>query len=212
MDEAIASARAACESVTVGDPKGNVAMGPVVSKAQFNSIQEYIHTGMAEGATLVAGGPGRPEGLTKGFYVKPTVFANVNNTMTIAREEIFGPVLAVSKARDFDHALELANATEYGLTGAVYSNNREKIEKAREHYEGLLDQCRKLAPFLRREIGERTRRFHRRRQPAAAWQSGLHPARLAGQDHHRCAGHHEHGEPPSERALGHPPRQRRAGR
>ena len=87
MEEAIRVAREAASQVTVGDPGGDFAMGPVVSKSQFNSVQEYIQKGIAEGAKLVAGGPGRPDGLTKGFYVKPTVFANVTNDMVVAREE-----------------------------------------------------------------------------------------------------------------------------
>jgi aldehyde dehydrogenase (NAD+) len=128
MNEAIAAAREAAASVTVGDPSGDFAMGPVVSKAQFDSIQEYIHTGMAEGATLVAGGPGRPEGLTKGFYVKPTVFANVTNDMVIAREEIFGPVLAIIGYDSVDDAIEIANDSDFGLAGNVAGAD---IDKAR---------------------------------------------------------------------------------
>ncbi len=95
MDEAIAVARGRRRQVTVGDPNGNVAIGPVASKAQFDKIQGLIQKGIDEGATLVAGGPGRPDGLDKGYYVKPTVFADVTNDMTIAREEIFGPVLCI---------------------------------------------------------------------------------------------------------------------
>jgi aldehyde dehydrogenase (NAD+) len=119
MNEAIAAAREAAASVTVGDPSGDFAMGPVVSKAQFNSIQEYIHQGIAEGATLVAGGPGRPKGLSRGFYVKPTVFANVTNDMVIAREEIFGPVLAIIGYENVDDAIRIANDSDFGLAGNV---------------------------------------------------------------------------------------------
>jgi aldehyde dehydrogenase (NAD+) len=119
MNEAIAAAREAAASVTVGDPSGDFAMGPVVSKAQFNSIQEYIHQGIAEGATLVAGGPGRPEGLSRGFYVKPTVFANVTNDMVIAREEIFGPVLAIIGYENVDDVIRIANDSDFGLAGNV---------------------------------------------------------------------------------------------
>ena len=95
MDEAIAVARKRPPSVTVGDPNGNSQLGPVVSKTQFDKIQKLIQAGIDEGATLVIGGTGRPEGLDKGYYVKPTVFANVTNDMTIAKEEIFGPVLSI---------------------------------------------------------------------------------------------------------------------
>lgn len=125
MEEAIRAAREAAEAVTVGDPNTEVAMGPVVSGAQFRSIQEYIQKGIDEGATLVAGGIGRPEGLDKGFYVKPTVFANVTNDMVIAREEIFGPVLVIIGYNDIDHAIEIANDSEFGLAGGVAGVDRE---------------------------------------------------------------------------------------
>ncbi len=126
MDEAIAAAREAAEQVTVGDPSGDVAMGPVVSAQQFESVQGYIEKGIDEGATLVAGGPGRPEGLDKGFYVKPTVFANVTNDMVIAREEIFGPVLCILGYDDLDHAVEIANDSDFGLAGNVSGANLEQ--------------------------------------------------------------------------------------
>jgi len=129
MDEAIAAAREAAEAVTVGDPNGNFAMGPVVSEAQFNKVQGLIQKGIEEGATLVAGGPGRPEGLDKGFYVKPTVFANVTNDMTVAREEIFGPVLSILGYKDLDEAIEIANDTDYGLAGYVAGAD---LDQARE--------------------------------------------------------------------------------
>jgi aldehyde dehydrogenase (NAD+) len=126
MDEAIRVAREVASKVTVGDPNGDFAMGPVVSKAQFISIQGYIQTGVEEGATLVAGGLGRPEGLDKGFYVKPTVFANVSNKMTIAREEIFGPVLAILGYDSVEQAIEIANDTEFGLAGNVAGADLDK--------------------------------------------------------------------------------------
>ncbi len=126
MEEAMRAAREAAAQVTVGDPSGDFAMGPVVSKSQFNSIQEYIEKGIAEGATLVAGGPGRPEGIKKGFYVKPTVFANVRNDMVIAREEIFGPVLAIIGYDNIDQAVEIANDTEFGLAGNVAGADLQK--------------------------------------------------------------------------------------
>jgi aldehyde dehydrogenase (NAD+) len=120
MAEAIAAGKAAAEQVTVGDPNCEFAMGPVVSKSQFNSIQQYIEKGIEEGATLVAGGAGRPDGLTKGWYVKPTVFANVTNDMVIAREEIFGPVQVIIGYDDIDHAVAIANDSDFGLAGGVY--------------------------------------------------------------------------------------------
>ena len=126
MNEVIAVAREAAASVTVGDPGGDFAMGPVVSKAQFNSIQDYIHKGIETGATLVAGGPGRPDGLTKGFFVKPTVFANVTNDMVIAREEIFGPVLTIIGYDTLDQAIQIANDSEFGLAGNVAGADLDK--------------------------------------------------------------------------------------
>ncbi|KAB2381291.1 aldehyde dehydrogenase family protein [Actinomadura montaniterrae] len=119
MDEAAAVAREAVAGVSVGDPAGDVVMGPVASRAQFDKVQALIRKGIEEGATLVAGGTGRPDGLPTGFYVRPTVFADVTNDMTIAREEIFGPVLTIIGYDDVDHAVEIANDTEYGLAGNV---------------------------------------------------------------------------------------------
>ena len=119
MDEAIAVARETAAAVTVGDPDDKTAIGPVASKAQFDKIQGLIQKGIDEGATLAVGGTGRPDGLGSGYYVKPTVFANVANDMTIAREEIFGPVLCILGYDDLDQALEIANDTEYGLAGYV---------------------------------------------------------------------------------------------
>jgi aldehyde dehydrogenase (NAD+) len=119
MDEAIAAAKDAVEKITVGDPNGNATMGPVVSKVQWEKIQGLIQAGIDEGATLVAGGPGRPEGLEAGWYVKPTVFAHVTNDMTIAREEIFGPVATILGYASVDEAVEVGNDTEYGLAAYV---------------------------------------------------------------------------------------------
>jgi aldehyde dehydrogenase (NAD+) len=119
MEEAKVAAKEAAEGVIPGDPKGNATIGPVVSKAQWDKIQALIEKGIDEGATLVAGGPGKPEGLETGHYVKPTVFADVTNDMTIAREEIFGPVLCILGYEDIDDAVRIANDTEYGLASAV---------------------------------------------------------------------------------------------
>jgi aldehyde dehydrogenase (NAD+) len=110
----------------VGDPQGDFVMGPVVSGAQFEKIQALIQKGIDEGATPVAGGTGRPDGLEKGYYVKPTVFARVTNDMTVAREEIFGPVVTILGYDSVDHAVEIANDTEYGLAGYVAGADLEK--------------------------------------------------------------------------------------
>ncbi|HEY2710278.1 MAG TPA: aldehyde dehydrogenase family protein [Caulobacteraceae bacterium] len=127
MDEAIVIAKAAAESVTVGDPNGNATIGPVVNKTQWEKIQRLIKAGIAEGATLVTGGPDRPEGLEKGFYVKPTVFANVTNDMTIAKEEIFGPVVSILGYQSVDEAVKIGNDTEYGLAAYISGSDMGKI-------------------------------------------------------------------------------------
>jgi len=126
MDEVVEVAQKAAATVTVGDPNGDFAMGPVVSKAQFISIQEYIQEGIEEGAELIAGGPGRPDGLTKGFYVKPTVFAYVTNDMKIAREEIFGPVLVIIGYDNIEEAVAIANDSPFGLAGNVAGADLQK--------------------------------------------------------------------------------------
>jgi len=135
MNEVIRIAKDAAESVTVGDPTGNHQMGPVVNRTQWEKIQGLIHSGIAEGALLVTGGPGRPQGLPKGYYVRPTVFAEVANDMTIAREEIFGPVLCILPYDTVDEAIAIANDTDYGL--AAYLNGSD------------LDQLRAAASRLR---------------------------------------------------------------
>jgi aldehyde dehydrogenase (NAD+) len=127
MDEVIVIAKEAAESTTVGDPNGNAQIGPVVNKTQWEKIQRLIEAGVAEGATLVTGGPGRPEGLDKGFYVKPTVFANVTNDMTIAKEEIFGPVVSILGYESVDQAVEIGNDTEYGLAAYVSGTDMAKV-------------------------------------------------------------------------------------
>jgi len=120
MEEAAAAAAAAAAQIVVGDPQGEgTTIGPVVSEVQYDRIQRLIEKGIGEGAQVVAGGPGKPEGLDTGYYVRPTVFANVTNDMTIAREEIFGPVLVMIGYEDDDDAVRIANDTPYGLSGYV---------------------------------------------------------------------------------------------
>ncbi|MEJ1967018.1 MAG: aldehyde dehydrogenase family protein [Rhizomicrobium sp.] len=126
MGEAIAVAKETAEKLTVGDPNGNSHLGPVVSKTQFDKIQLLIQSGIDEGATLVTGGIGRPDGLTSGYYVKPTVFAHVENDMTIAREEIFGPVLSILGYASLGEAIQIGNDTEYGLAAYVQSADLQK--------------------------------------------------------------------------------------
>ena len=120
MGEAIESAKAAAAKAVAGDPNSEgTSLGPVVSELQFNKINALIEAGIKEGAELIAGGPGRPDGLDKGYFIKPTVFANVTNDMTIAREEVFGPVLTIIGYEDDTDAIAIANDTEYGLSGYI---------------------------------------------------------------------------------------------
>jgi aldehyde dehydrogenase (NAD+) len=130
MDEAAAIAKAAAQAVKVGDPtNADTNIGPVVSKAQWDKIQGLIKKGIEEGAKLECGGEGLPEGLNNGYYVKPTVFSHVTNDMTIAREEIFGPVLSIIGYEDDADAIRIANDTPYGLSGYVQSAD---LERARQ--------------------------------------------------------------------------------
>jgi aldehyde dehydrogenase (NAD+) len=129
MAQAILAARKTAEATKVGDPLADgTHVGPLASKAQFEKVQRLIKQGIEEGATLIVGGPGRPEGISKGYFVKPTVFADVRNDMTIAREEIFGPVLCMIAYENEDDAVRIANDTPYGLSGFVSSGD---IEHAR---------------------------------------------------------------------------------
>jgi aldehyde dehydrogenase (NAD+) len=129
IDTAAAVAKQVAESVKVGDPFAeSTSIGPVATKAGFEKVQRLMNKGIDEGATLIAGGPGRPDGLTSGYFVRPTVFAHVRNDMTVAREEIFGPVLCIIAYDGEEDAVRIANDTPYGLSGYVSSKN---IERAR---------------------------------------------------------------------------------
>ena len=130
MPEAVEAAKQAAEATTVGDPFAkDTSIGPLASKAQFDKVQRLINVGIEEGATLIAGGLGRPEGFAKGYFVKPTVFANVNNDMTIAREEVFGPVLCIIPYETEDDAVRIANDTIYGLSGFVTAGSLERAHR-----------------------------------------------------------------------------------
>ena len=152
-DEAVQIAKEAAESFTVGDPReGKAKLGPLVSEVQRDRVRNYIGKGIDEGATLVTGGAEAPEGLDKGYFVRPTVFANVRNDMTIAREEIFGPVLSIIPYEDDDDAVRIANDTVYGLAGGVWSANVERAKQvARRLRTGQVDinggKFNALAPF-----------------------------------------------------------------
>jgi aldehyde dehydrogenase (NAD+) len=129
MDEAAAIAAAAADKVKVGDPTAeDTAMGPVASKAQFDKIQALIQKGIDEGAKLVAGGLGRPAGFERGWFVRPTVFSHATNDMTIAREEIFGPVITIIGYKDEEDAIRIANDTVYGLSGYVSSGDLARAQ------------------------------------------------------------------------------------
>lgn len=125
-----AIAKKVAESVVVGDPKSEgTFLGPVVSKIQFDRVEGYIAKGIAEGAKVLIGGPGRPEGLAKGYYVRPTIFSNVRNDMTIAREEIFGPVLCILPYDSEEQAIQIANDTPYGLAAYVWSKDPARARR-----------------------------------------------------------------------------------
>ena len=139
LAEAMEIATAAAAKASVGDPSDeNTRLGPVVSELQFNKITALIEKGIEEGAELLVGGPGRPEGFDKGYYIRPTVFGNVTNDMTIAREEIFGPVLAILGYEDDADAVRIANDTEYGLSGYVSGEPEHAERIARQLRTGMV--------------------------------------------------------------------------
>jgi aldehyde dehydrogenase (NAD+) len=140
-DQAVEQAKAAADSIQVGPTtESGRHIGPVVSETQFNKIQGLIEVGIKEGATLLSGGLGRPEGVNKGYYVRPTVFADVTSDMTIYREEIFGPVLAISAFDTEAEAIEMANDTVYGLTNYVQTQDDEKrLRMARSLRSGMVE-------------------------------------------------------------------------
>lgn len=126
-DRAVEIAAKVAASVTLGDPtQPGPHLGPVVSKVQFDKIQHLIQVGINEGARLIAGGVGKPDGFERGYYVKPTIFADVNNQMTIAREEVFGPVLCLIPFSDMDEAITIANDTPYGLAAYIQCADKDK--------------------------------------------------------------------------------------
>ena len=128
--QALAIAKAVADATPIADAMAEgMHMGPVASQAQFSKIQGLIQKGLDEGATLAAGGPGRPDGMAKGFFVKPTVFGDVRNDMTIAREEIFGPVLVVIPYDTEEDAIRMANDTPYGLSGYVQSADLDRARR-----------------------------------------------------------------------------------
>jgi aldehyde dehydrogenase (NAD+) len=152
LEDVLAVATAQMDDFRAGDPRDQAsAIGPMVSERQWQRVQSYIRRGVEEGARIVAGGPGRPDGLPEGYFVRPTLFADVTNDMTIAREEIFGPVLSILTYRDDDHAVEIANDTDYGLHAYIFSADlarahhiASRLEAGRVSINGGYDP---LAPF-----------------------------------------------------------------
>ena len=140
-NEAVERLKKYANEFKVDDPnKEGDHIGPVISETQFNKIQNLIQKGIDEGAKLVAGGPGKPSGLDKGYYVKPTVFADVKNDMEIAKTEIFGPVLSVMSFESEEEAISIANDTPYGLTNYIQTQDPEKVKRvARKLRSGMVD-------------------------------------------------------------------------
>ncbi|HDH4901476.1 TPA: aldehyde dehydrogenase family protein [Staphylococcus argenteus] len=129
-DAFLAELKEQFSQVRVGNPREEgTQVGPIISKKQFDQVQNYINKGIEEGAELFYGGPGKPDGLEKGYFARPTIFINVDNHMTIAQEEIFGPVMSVITYNDLDEAIEIANDTKYGLAGYVIGNDKETLHK-----------------------------------------------------------------------------------
>lgn len=127
-DEVVERVRAVTDSLTVGDPRTRVDLGPVISEPQRTMVRTYIERGLNEGARLVTGGGAVPEGLDHGFFVRPTVLADVDNSMVVAREEVFGPVLTVLKYRGDEQAIAIANDSPYGLSGAIWTSDLDRAD------------------------------------------------------------------------------------
>ena len=153
LNEVIGLVKATVATVRVGDPRDpSTAVGPLANRAQYDRIQGFIRRGQEQGATLIVGGEGRPDGLKKGYFVKPTVFANVRNNMDIAREEIFGPVLSILSYENEDEAVHIANDSIYGLQAYVFSSQRERAGRIASRLEAgtvLINGIKPelLAPF-----------------------------------------------------------------
>ncbi|HBC4336479.1 TPA: aldehyde dehydrogenase family protein [Staphylococcus aureus] len=129
-DAFLAELKEQFSQVRVGNPREDgTQVGPIISEKQFDQVQNYINKGIEEGAELFYGGPGKPEGLEKGYFARPTIFINVDNQMTIAQEEIFGPVMSVITYNDLDEAIQIANDTKYGLAGYVIGKDKETLHK-----------------------------------------------------------------------------------
>jgi aldehyde dehydrogenase (NAD+) len=154
MAEAIEHLQAAVAAMRVGDPRDPAtAIGPLASKAQFERVQHFIRRGLVQGATLLAGGEGRPNGFEKGWFVRPTVFADVRNDMDIAREEIFGPVLSVIGYGDEDEAIAIANDSAYGLQAYVFSSQAQRALRVASQLRAGTVLVNRIAPELSAPFG-----------------------------------------------------------
>ncbi|SFQ21692.1 aldehyde dehydrogenase (NAD+) [Variovorax sp. OK605] len=154
MKEALERVAAIVASMRVGDPRdAATAIGPLATQAQYERIQRFIRRGLEQGATLVAGGEGRPEGLRRGWFVKPTVFGDVRNDMDIAREEIFGPVLSVIGYDDEDEAVRIANDSAYGLQAYVFSSQPERARRVASRLQAGSVLVNRIAPELLAPFG-----------------------------------------------------------
>lgn len=154
MPEAIERIATIATALRVGDPRDPAtAIGPLLNAAQFERIQRFIRRGKEQGATLIAGGEGRPEGLSRGWYVRPTVFADVRNDMDIAREEIFGPVLSVLGYEGEDEAVAIANDSPYGLQAYVFSSDARRAGRVAERLEAGTVLVNRIAPDLLAPFG-----------------------------------------------------------
>ncbi len=154
MEEVEAIVRSTAAGLTVGDPADpETVIGPLANAAQYDRIQRFIASGIEQGATLIAGGPGRPEGLEKGYFVRPTVFTDVGTDMDIARQEIFGPVLSIISYRDEDDAVEIANDSIYGLQAYVHSANLARARQLAARLSAGTVLINRTTPDLRAPFG-----------------------------------------------------------
>lgn len=153
MDEVLAVAKATAEAITVGPPDSGATIGPVVSEMQWNKIQGLIETGIKEGATVLTGGLGKPADLETGYFVKPTILAGVNNQMTVAREEIFGPVLVIIGYDTVDEAIAIANDTPYGLAAYISGEDRVALSRVAARLRAGTVNINNAAPDLMAPFG-----------------------------------------------------------
>jgi len=154
LDEIVERVRTAVAGMRVGDPRDSATnIGPLASRVQYERVQHFIRRGLEQGATLVVGGEGKPEGLSTGYFVKPTVFANVGNDMDIAREEIFGPVLSIISYDDEEEAIRIANDSIYGLQAYVFSSQAERATRIASRLEAGMVLINRVTPELLAPFG-----------------------------------------------------------